>query len=561
MSWRGKALLAALSPLVFLGLLELGLRVGGFSLQESQALTQRFRARKAPGTVRIMVLGGSAAAGFPFSHDVGAVPLLRLLLRDVVDGQPTEVLNCAVNALTSEGVLLLARRFVAYDPDVLIVYSGHNEYFNDPNLNRAVAAWSPEAPAWHRRLRTFALLRDVIAAFRGGEPPEDGMTRAERAQAGTIGSPADYRPDTLAAPYEARLRELVKLALAQGSKVLLCTMASNLKDAVPTLPQHGRKLDEADAAAWRAAYATGRALASDGKHREAAAAFEQAMALDDGHAGLLFDYAGTLYAVGEYARARELFVAACDQDYMPMRATSARNAAVRRVSRILSVPLADADAALSAASPHGVPGDDLLFDHVHPAPAGAMALARCWARALEAHNLLGKQAAWNASHARSLSEYMGEMGVGPARLAEAHALIGQRCAEAEAGGRKVAAFRREQFVNGLRARGRAQFAAALRLDPHAVDSRLARFMPYTWGYIALAYNELGRPRDALKLCDTILDAMPGFMLAYVPKGEAHEALAETKQAVAARERARQLSSGRAAPDTGNTPPIRKETAP
>lgn len=565
LSWRGKLLLALGAPAVFLGLVELALTAAGYQVQDRPPLYERIRSRKKSGTVRIMILGGSAAAGFPFGPEAGPVPLLRELLRDVAPGQPTEVINCAVNALTSTGILIVARKIVAYEPDVLIVYAGHNEFFNDPELNLAVLRWCPdrsERPSWYRRTRTFAVLEDVKLMLRGGRPMEgEAPTRAERAQAGLLGSPRDYKPDILAAPYEARLREVVQVARDAGAEVLLCTLACNLKDAVPTRPELGEELSESEAAAWRAHYEKGQSFARVGRHKEATAAFAKAAAIDDTHAGLLFDQARTLYALGDYVRAKELFLAARDQDYMPMRATTQRNEAVRRVAKSLSVPLADAERSFAEASAHGCPGDELFFDYMHLLPEGALLLARCWAEALGRHRLLGSPDAVIMSRAAELDEYMSEIGLTSLRLAQAHALIGRRCADAEAGGRKVAAFRRRQFVEGLRARGRKQFADALRLDPHAADPMLGVFNPFVHCYIALGHNDLGRPGRAIEICKKVLDVIPTFALAYEGLVEAHTARGEAKEAAAARSRLAQLLGAGAGTSGSPREQDRKETKP
>jgi hypothetical protein len=245
---------------------------------------------------------------------------------------------------------------------------------------------------------------------------------------------------------------------------------------------------------------------------------------------------------------------------MTMRATSFRNEAVRRVAASPGVVLADAEKMFEESTSHGCPGDEWFYDHVHLRPEGALMLARCWARALEQGGLLGPQAGWDWSRARPQPEVERAIGLTPKRLAKAHALIGRRCAEAEAGGLRVEAFRRPQFVEGLRARGSEEFARALRLDPHAAGECLKVLEPFTYCYVAMAYTRLGRPGDALMIYDGLLDAIPTFVLAYKGKIEAHEARGETAAAAAARARLVEIER----PGTGPKDDVvreRKEAAP
>jgi lysophospholipase L1-like esterase len=564
LTWRGKLLLAVLAPVLFLALLELVLGLAGYRRAEVQAPYDRLSRHKSDDAVRIVVLGGSAAAGFPMPRGMGATGFLRELLQDVLPGQRTEVVNAAVNALTSEGVVKVARRLVDYEPDIFIIYTGHNEFFNDPNLNRRVEDWSPDALRWYETTRTYGLLRDLAVMVRGGAPEANqGVTRAERAQLGSVGSPGEYEPDVLAAPYEANLRELVRVAQGAGAQVLLCSLASNLKDAIPTLPKHRTGLTEDELSRWQGHYEEGRRLAQQGQYEQAAGALSQAHAIDDTHAGLLLEEGRVAYALGQYAQARAGFIAARDRDYMPMRATSARNQAVRRVANETDAGFVDVNRAFQQAAPHGCPGNDLFMDYVHLPPKGAYVLARAWAHGLEEHGLGGTGGSWDWSAARSQDACEQALGLTPRVRAVAHAVMAQRCADAEIGGRRVAAFRRPQFVEGLRARGREHFAAALRLAPGAVARVETTPHAVYQCYIALAYIDLGDAKKALDVANKVLDLRPGFVLAYRVKREALVALGQPDRAAAVDARIAEAEGASAMQDP-NKPqpsPVPKETLP
>lgn len=518
--------MAIAAPLVFLGLLEAGLQLAGYGREREQpAAYDRPAARKAPGTVRVMVVGGSAAAGWPFHPRGSPARFLRELLRDVAPGQRTEVLNCAVNSLTSEGVLLLVRRLVTYEPDVLIVACGHNEFYNEPSFNRLIAGWDPEPPGWLSRTRTRLLLDDVATLVRGG-PPEGGdavATRAQRAQAGQLAVPRDFRPGSLAAPLAEKLRQMIELARERGAAVILTTLPTNLRDAPPNKPEHRPGLSDEQREAWRRHYDEGRSLAREGQHEAALAAFARADALDATHAGLLYAQARSLLALGRYGPARELFVAARDQDFVPTRTTRWRNDAVRETARQADIALCDADRVFSDTAPHGIPGDELFCDHVHLTLDSILLLARSWARTLEAHHLLGEKAGWDWSRERSRDAYAKALGLSPSYLALAHCDVAFQCALAEASGVRVAAFRRPQLIESLRARGADHVAKALRLHRGAVQQLTAEFHPHIYCYVALGYVAADEPARAVGICKEVLDALPRFALAYEVLVEAHRA--------------------------------------
>ncbi|MBI3564350.1 MAG: hypothetical protein HY079_04050 [Elusimicrobia bacterium] len=141
--------------------------------------------------------------------------------------------------------------------------------------------------------------------------------------------------------YEHHLRRIVETALASGLTPVLTVPASNLADADPWL--------DADGGAYRR-WEAGRALARRGRWAEAA----------------------PLFRAAADARVPDNFG----------RATSAQAAVIRRLAAEYGVPLVDADALFAAASPHGVPGDELFVDGQHPDFRGYALLAGAYARAL-----------------------------------------------------------------------------------------------------------------------------------------------------------------------------------
>jgi tetratricopeptide (TPR) repeat protein len=118
-------------------------------------------------------------------------------------------------------------------------------------------------------------------------------------------------------------------------------------------------------------------LLEQGHQLEAANAPAQALKLylsaariDDEYAELEFRIARSLAATGDYKAARDHFVRARDLDTLRFRADSRINEINRSVASSPEVALVDADAILSDASPDGIIGSDLVYEHVHLTPEG-----------------------------------------------------------------------------------------------------------------------------------------------------------------------------------------------
>ncbi len=77
-------------------------------------------------TFRIFILGGSAAQGYPEEvFDFGR--MLELMLDDAYAGADFEVINLGLAGARSEFVAQIAESCVNFEPDLMIVYTGHNE--------------------------------------------------------------------------------------------------------------------------------------------------------------------------------------------------------------------------------------------------------------------------------------------------------------------------------------------------------------------------------------------------------------------------------------------------
>lgn len=79
--------------------------------------------------------------------------------------------------------------------------------------------------------------------------------------------------------------------------------------------------------------------------------------------------------VAEVAQAKEAFVRAKDEDTCPLRMLESMHQALRRVAAASGTPLVDARRLFEGLSPDGIPGEELLLDHVHPSIRGHQLIA------------------------------------------------------------------------------------------------------------------------------------------------------------------------------------------
>ena len=412
--WRGWLLrlsLLVLSPLLFFGLLEAGLRVGGYGYPTgffvrpdasgSDTTNYRFSwrffprslardphpcvlAAKPEGTIRIFVLGSSAAMGTPDpAFSFGCV--LEVMLREQYPGTRFEVVNAAMTAINSYVALEIARDCAARQPDLFVLYMGNNEVVGPFGPGTVFQQWSPSLPMIRTSLRlkatrTGQLLGNLAGSFRH-DVATPGSWRGMEMFLNNPVTADDPRLTAGYANYRRNLTDICGIARHAGAGVVVSTVAVNLLDCPPFASLHRSDLSPGDLAQWEQIYQAGSGLEADKHWTEALAQYEAAAKIDGRFAELQFRTARCLLEAGRMAEARERFELARDLDVLRFRADSRINATIREVAaeqQAAGVRMVDAQRALAENDPGtmGIAGGALFYEHVHLTFDGNYVLAR-----------------------------------------------------------------------------------------------------------------------------------------------------------------------------------------
>ncbi len=348
----------------------------GRPLEEAQ---REFLIEKRSGTFRAFVLGDSSAAGVPYGTSYAFSAWLARRLTAALPSRPIEIVNAAVPGYASRRLMIVNEEVLGYHPDLIIVYVGHNEYAErryyrhlmdlDPRLFRL------------RELVAGTRLWAVLAGLsqsRGGsdQPPQFNWvdTGTDTREMFAVLNPR-LRGEQYATPreraymeimYESNLTAIVRTARSAGVPVMLVTQSQNFSDWAPCASTHRPDLAPGDLARWDELVEDGNRFAEHGDCAAAVARYEGALAVDDVHADLHYRAASCLRALGRFPAAREHYRRASDLDQVPCGAPLRFNEIARKVAAAEGALLADAEAALSQASEHGLVGDDLFCDWAHP---------------------------------------------------------------------------------------------------------------------------------------------------------------------------------------------------
>jgi tetratricopeptide (TPR) repeat protein len=412
--WIFRLAAIILVPLVIFGVLELGLRLGGYgkssrffldgsALERSgvwidnrefgrwvfpRGLEQTpfpvpfvLAKEKRPGTFRVFVLGESAAMGFP-EPSISFPRVLDTLLTARYPDTRFEVVNTAMVAINSHIVLPIARECADRDPDLFVVHLGNNEVVGPYGASGVLGPYSPSrrmirASLAVRQTRTGQLLSSLVQRIRGGEGPKvwSGMAMFVNSQVRVD----DTRLPKIFDHFRENLGDICRVGTNAGVPVVVCTIPVNLKDSAPFGSLHAPNLGDNQLATWNSLHAEGVRLEGEGKFADALAKYQEASVIDSGFAALVFRQARCLAAQGKEAVAKEQYAQARDLDTLRFRSDSTINRTIREVisERAGSgVYLADAEGTFEANSPAGLPGENLFLEHVHMNFSGNYLMAK-----------------------------------------------------------------------------------------------------------------------------------------------------------------------------------------
>ncbi|MBE7504113.1 MAG: tetratricopeptide repeat protein [Verrucomicrobiales bacterium] len=347
------------------------------------------RTPKPPGTFRVLVLGESAAMGDP-EPAFGFSRVLQVLLEARLPGQTVEVINTGIPAINSPIIREIAADCRRLEADVWVLYAGNNEVLGPGGLTSAFGNRPPH-PLVRRlhlavqRLRVGQGLASLLARL---SPPPAASARllSENLRKEPVPH-EDPRLARVRQGFADNLRAIVRTGERAGARVLINTLASNLRDCAPFLPGPPPVLPDGKTAVWQESFEAGRRAWNDADSARALAHLQVAAELRDEHADLQYLLGRASLEMGRTNEARGHLERARDLDGFRARPDTPLNALIRRIAAEFgpaTAQLVDAESAFAAASPDGIPGHELLCDHVHFNFAGNYQLARLQAEAMTA---------------------------------------------------------------------------------------------------------------------------------------------------------------------------------
>ncbi len=361
---------------------------------------QAFLRDKPSNAYRIFCLGGSTTYGRPYDDRTSFAGFLRAFLPEMDPSRQWEVINAGGISYASYRIEVLVRELVEYQPDLLVIYTGHNEFLEDQTYSSIIGTPEPvrRAIGLARWSRTFSLMQQLV---QGTPEPQNGQTLPDEVDAildRAVGPDAYHRDDPwherVRSQFRATLERIVDVAADAEVEVVFVVPASNLRDCAPFKSEHREGLTNEELQEFLAEVRAGEESLRGGDSEEALDRLDRALEIDSRYADAHFLRGRALLEEGDAAAARGAFVRAREEDICPLRAFASIQQIVRDVAEERGIPLIDFASIVDRESEHGIPGEDWFLDHVHPTIGGNERVAREMADELVEMRIVRPQTSW-----------------------------------------------------------------------------------------------------------------------------------------------------------------------
>ncbi|WP_417380045.1 SGNH/GDSL hydrolase family protein [Gimesia sp.] len=365
---------------------------------------QAFPVHKPADTFRVFVLGGSTVQGRPYAVETSFSTWLKINLQAAQPERNFEVINCGGVSYASYRLVPILRETLQYQPDLLIVYTGHNEFLEE----RSYGDLKQSSPIYLaaqkslRNLRIASLMQRILP-----DVGEDTMNSNKTVLTADVNARLDFQKGLedyhrdldnrrgIVNHFKYNVRQMILLAKQADVPLVLVNPVSNLKNCPPFKCEFENGLSQKQQnqliSCWKAAYDCDW-NAADRKMQ----LWAEAVTVDHQHAGLLYSVGKTCEHLRRFPEAKTWLTKAKEEDICPLRILEPMHDSLFDLSQEFHVPLVDIRSLIEQRTPDGIPGSEWLVDHVHPSIEGHQLIADALYEKLFSLQLVLQPADWQS---------------------------------------------------------------------------------------------------------------------------------------------------------------------
>ena len=352
-----------------------------------------FKKKKDSNTLRIFVLGESTTIGYPYFHNGSFHRWLQYRLTRTFPGKKFEIINLSLTAVNSYTVLGFAKEVVNYEPDAVLVYTGHNEYYGALGAGSTQTLGSnPGAINFILKLRELRLAQLVINLYEetrvalGNSKVSAGGTRMQlMVQNQEIAYHSDmYEKGVI--QFRTNMDALMSLFNGKHIPLFISNLVSNEKDLKPFISLNP---DSIKSPGFKTNFDAGLKAFRGKDLTSANAYFKKADQACNSSADCKYYLGQVTWQQGDFTSAKKYFAEAKDLDGLRFRAPEQFNEILAQLcTKYPDTHLVDTRAAFEANALHGIIGGDLTVDHVHPNLKGYAIMSDAFYTSIEKAHLI-----------------------------------------------------------------------------------------------------------------------------------------------------------------------------
>ncbi|MBU0484752.1 MAG: hypothetical protein KKB30_09600 [Proteobacteria bacterium] len=395
---------------------------------------QSFTKEKDPNTYRIFSLGGSTTYGRPYADSTSFSGWLRQLLPVADSSKKWEVINAGGISYASYRVAQLMEELVQYQPDLFIIYTGHNEFLEErtyrklkeiPPLIRSTASLLAKTRTW--TALTGVLEKVDLAPVAEKETRFKLGTEVDAILDRTTGPKSYSRNDTLKNNilnhFRISLEQMVTLAQSVGAQVIFVTPAANLKECSPFKSEHTPGINAASLRRSEDLLTMSKPMVWEKNWPMVLHFLDEAAAIDPRFADLQYHRGQALLALGRNKEAKTALRLASDEDVCPLRALTPMAQIVTEVAKQHGAMLVDfidlLEQRMVNNKEYPILGAEFFLDHVHPTIEGHKLLAVELLETMSARGIVHPGADWGTA---AISAVAAKIEAGVDQWVQGHAL-------------------------------------------------------------------------------------------------------------------------------------------
>ena len=319
-----------------------------------------FEKDKKDNFFRVFVLGESTVQGYPFVPNASFPSDLQRRLELLYPSTNIEVVNCGISAIDSYTVRDFAKAIIKESPDLVLIYTGHNEYYGALGVASSFSGGKSRLLVnsfiWLQKFRTFQLINNtiekIISIFKSGNGKNENNETLMEHVVGKSLIPLNSTLFNLGVKqFEGNMEDILSMLKEKNIPVILGTLTCNLKNQVPFVSAKENNFLSAD---------------------------------------YVFSQAQNKLKSGNFLQAKKLFIEAKDLDELRFRAPQKFNYIIKSLGKKFNYPVVDIDSIFNAKSPDGIAGNNLMVDHLHPNIEGYGLMAKSYFNEMKNLNYLPK---------------------------------------------------------------------------------------------------------------------------------------------------------------------------